>query len=839
MRKFWNDCKGAVTVLVTLLLIPAVLITGTAVDYSRIFTAKSVMHDANQLAANSVLASYDALLQDLYGLYGVMEDDPVLGSLLNEYIETAILGDQTASSSLSTLRVFDGSDLSGGTVTPAEGKNLNNAEVLRRQIEEYAKFRAPVIIVNEILDKLDAFEKVKHDAEAISLKMTVEKDVEEIQKQYKKLYELIEEVNVGSGLIQQGYTSLNTVMKGLRKDFEELSRLRYDWDTAFSRGASDEELDDISNHFDIVLDNIKNTIDGGKIKSGWIAGGYDENGEWIPGEMQSTMQASSVWDNLKYYTDRLEKLEDKLDDLVDMGETINKKKKELEESLDKLKRKLESGECSESLASGMSETVLNKYEDLLGKDVKAMAEAMRDRDLPALTEAVNLLENPYYETSYSDYGISFDTLTSHSLPEGFSVDYEVTSRTANAGGERRDYLDALLRDTTYLHTAPDYYLFQDSTFSSTGNPAFYQLLKELDGASGKSDEAEEDISNLYDAVTDFMNSTAKGVLLDPEGAYYYKVSTESDVTAEKLDEDAVIDEMNHSMLTQLGTLLSAAGDKILLLTYATEMFSCYTTESGDKAMSGVPMGVEINYFFQSELELLYNGNHNDAKANLSAVRQLLLLVRFVFNYIAAFSIPTVNTLVNSIVATLVPFIGPFAYAVGELSRAAIALAEASIDVAMLRSGQSVALLKGNDNWILGGAGSLKEITASTLQEAAAKGEGNSQNTAPGEFSYLDYVRLFLLFIDGDTLADNVSFLIGVNLTNKKNDIGQLSSREARQQAMSSAEQIRMQQYFTDFSITTTANLRMLFMSMGFAQSAIEGVSPAKKISLEVVDYRGY
>ena len=101
------------------------------------------------------------------------------------------------------------------------------------------------------------------------------------------------------------------------------------------------------------------------------------------------------------------------------------------------------------------------------------------------------------------------------------------------------------------------------------------------------------------------------------------------------------------------------------------------------------------------------------------------------------------------------------------------------------------------------------------------------------------MRLFLLFIDGDTLADNVSFLIGVNLTNKKNDIGQLSSREARQQAMSSAEQIRMQQYFTDFSITTTANLRMLFMSMGFAQSAIEGVSPAKTISLEVVDYRGY
>lgn len=80
MGKFFHrlarDCKGAVTVFVTLLLIPAVLVSGTGVDLARLYTARSILHDANQLAANSVLASYDALLQDLYGLYGVMKDDP-------------------------------------------------------------------------------------------------------------------------------------------------------------------------------------------------------------------------------------------------------------------------------------------------------------------------------------------------------------------------------------------------------------------------------------------------------------------------------------------------------------------------------------------------------------------------------------------------------------------------------------------------------------------------------------------------------------------------------------------------------------------------------------------
>ena len=75
IRKLFDNCKGAVTVMVTLLLIPAILISGTGVDLARIYTAKSVVQDANQLAANSVLASYDALLQDLYGLFGVLGGD--------------------------------------------------------------------------------------------------------------------------------------------------------------------------------------------------------------------------------------------------------------------------------------------------------------------------------------------------------------------------------------------------------------------------------------------------------------------------------------------------------------------------------------------------------------------------------------------------------------------------------------------------------------------------------------------------------------------------------------------------------------------------------------------
>ena len=80
MRK---NIRGAVTVFVTVLLIPAVLVSGTGVDIARIFAARSTARDANQLAANALMTNYDALLQDLYGLYAVIGGDDELTGMVD------------------------------------------------------------------------------------------------------------------------------------------------------------------------------------------------------------------------------------------------------------------------------------------------------------------------------------------------------------------------------------------------------------------------------------------------------------------------------------------------------------------------------------------------------------------------------------------------------------------------------------------------------------------------------------------------------------------------------------------------------------------------------------
>ena len=140
LQRLKRDCKGAVTVFVTLMLVPAVLISGTGVDLARLYVARSEIQDANQLAANATLASYDALLQDLYGLFGVMQTDGELAEMMEQYIRLALFGEDWNDRGMGTFSHFYG-DASSLAVTAkaADAKNLENTEVLRRQSEEYAR----------------------------------------------------------------------------------------------------------------------------------------------------------------------------------------------------------------------------------------------------------------------------------------------------------------------------------------------------------------------------------------------------------------------------------------------------------------------------------------------------------------------------------------------------------------------------------------------------------------------------------------------------------------------------------------------------------------------------
>lgn len=880
MRKIWEkikkDCKGAVTVIVTLLLIPAVLISGTGVDLTRAYAAKSIAQDANQLAANSMLASYDAMLQDLYGLFGMMQKDEAFKDMVENYVDVALNGDGQEKG-LGTFQLFYGSGVTVGNPEPAKNKNLADPQVLRRQIEEYAKYRAPVIIVEEVIKALDAFDKIQKDAKVVKQKMDIDEKVEEIDKLYKQIYECINEVNKVGDYENKVYEKINEeCIDKIQDELKRMSGAREDYITYFDNGDM-EMADDYLKKFEGCAENISALLNGGTRKLNWENGYIDDNGDFQSGKWTDSEQVDGSINILKNAKETLTNCISgeyySLKTLRDLCAKAENKKSELKQMVDNLEAELNKGECSEELRKGMMDkdpetqkSTLDTYRDLLKYDLNALASAMITKDEPQIQDNIRQLE----DLGYGDYSVG-DAFYYHL--DGDSLHVAVRNCTGNDGfyGQTEGVTkgDALRRitygvDPLHFKTVGTFVLFQNA---GKENNDFYSLLQELYASSKGNDKKAYDgalkalIGNVQKALKDIF-------LYEPEGAYKFQNASASKVSDDTSDDSnftedkdwgedpgAINDAMSDSILTRIGDGLEAAANKVLLLTYDSEMFSCYATgkgaeskgEDGQKIpeinMNGIPLGIDVNYYYQSEMEYLFHGDRADAIANLKAVAGLIFLVRFVFNYVASFSIPSVKDSVIAVKSAL-SGLGPFAVVAGELVRLALALAESAMDVGRLKGGSKVALYKQGDHgvdtdngWrfsilsiIKSGAGAIKKATITITEESDDDRNG---------MGYKDYMRLFLLLIDGDVLADRTAKLIEMNVTNKKQGIGGKGDRAAREAAMTAAEMFKMSEAVTDFSLTTTLDLRMIFLSMPFAQKGVNGKVPPGTLQIAVTDYRGY
>ena len=898
MKKFFQklkrDCRGAVTVFVSLLLLPAVLVTGTGVDLSRMYAARSTLQDANQLAANSALASYDALLQDLYGLYGVMQSDSQLADMMDRYIRTTVFGEEWQNRGMGTFAHFYG-DRSSLTVKVEAAKNLENAEVLRRQIEEYAKFRAPVVIVQEVLDKLDTFEKIQEDASVIKDKMDIDDKVEEIDKVYKKLYECINNVNQAEGLENNSVQSVNSFLSRVESTIDSLYEVRTNDYTQAALYGDEDKAADYERKYLGLFDNLDNLIVGGQIQEGYLMGGENSSGIYEMGSFTSQNRTDGLEPTAKKSAGKLKDFisntsfeDDSLKELLRLAESADSKKAELSRMVDDLETKLNSGKCSEDLRKGMAETknekgetCLDAYRNLLKYDITPMAQAMKTHDEAQINATVALLENPTYGDPNLGWQGSLDMPHLKDLnvnKDGYQIKLiiENTARSKNGSPELEDKLAWLDAIQFKKHTVPkvsgrDFEKFQSSAFNSTHNQEFYGKLKEMYGTEKGNDDKKDDITKGLTQVAGKLQDRFTGLLeFEPLGAWNYTKGTDdggSGSTSFGSDGDwgssgelksKTKSALNDSLLSRIAKAGSDAANKLLLLTYDSEMFSCYATNAGysgteqeaeneptEETMAGIPMGIKVNYYFQSELEYLFNGNLNSAKANLIAVTGMILLVRFVLDYTASFSIPEVNSTVQSVESAL-SILGPGAIVVGELVRLVMAVGESVFDVSRLKNGSTVALYKTKDTWTFSLSGILdliEEGAADSVNVDSLMGAGGSSADDDSDKTglvYRDYIRLFLLLVDGDVLAQRTANLIELNVTNYKNKIGDNANRSARESAMSKAELFDMRKAVTDFSVTTSVVMKMLFLSSPAAQKGyVNGVVPPGSKELSVTDYRGY
>lgn len=214
MKRFIYKSKGAISVFLVLVLLPVLLFGGLTTDAARIQFSKVVISDAGEMTMNAALAQYNEELLDEYGML-VMDSDPEsyeenLRNFFNKSLSSRYLPDSEDYNQLLDLVAEE------VEAYAVQGSEIYRSEVERQQIVEYMKYRAPLCLVDMILEKLDAMKDTQKKVDAVKAQM-------EFSKSMKQCQDAIEEAYVALSYLEMG----NEDFRGKYSNETDLFPLNY------------------------------------------------------------------------------------------------------------------------------------------------------------------------------------------------------------------------------------------------------------------------------------------------------------------------------------------------------------------------------------------------------------------------------------------------------------------------------------------------------------------------------------------------------------------------------------------------------------------------------------
>lgn len=190
--------KGSVTVFACILLAAIILLNCVLVDTAKVISLKANMKNKAQLSLGSVLAGFDNVIRDHYGLFALNGTKNVNEEFLTYFdVRNSFYGG-------SSLLISDDKDFPAVDFLIYELSNVNielddslaDTEVLRRQIIEEMTVRTPLNFGSSVLEKIKILtgsknmsEAYKKQAEVASFMNEVTEDVEALKKYVEGLYE--------------------------------------------------------------------------------------------------------------------------------------------------------------------------------------------------------------------------------------------------------------------------------------------------------------------------------------------------------------------------------------------------------------------------------------------------------------------------------------------------------------------------------------------------------------------------------------------------------------------------------------------------------------------------
>ena len=204
--------KGTISVFLTLILIPTFIFGGVLVDGSRILGARNIVSGAGNLAMNGALSNYQSELNDTYGLLAMASTPEEVNDALQDFFEVSLnaagVSHEDFNKALVYLELIDDSF----NVSAVPQTQVYETEVLKQEILEYMKYRAPATLINrEIIERLtkedSPLKNVEKEKAAVEGELQFESELDDVQElmdsikeQTDRLEEIYKQVEDEAGL---------------------------------------------------------------------------------------------------------------------------------------------------------------------------------------------------------------------------------------------------------------------------------------------------------------------------------------------------------------------------------------------------------------------------------------------------------------------------------------------------------------------------------------------------------------------------------------------------------------------------------------------------------------
>ncbi len=280
LLKFFRETKAYTSIFLCLVLLPMVTYSAMIIDASRLQSARVQAQSAGDLAINAAMSEYEQVLEDMYGLFANATSKEQMEPVIRQYFEETISGklvnpdkgDVGKFAQALTDYAMSGGKTSDPTkeytnflqmklpedtdekqaflFEPVPTSAISNPAVMKGQIIDYMKYKGPISVGQNFLNKLGFLKDMKNQSSAVQGKIELAKKVAAVNDTTtdNKYKETGNPMQVSFEKINK-YNDLT----------EEYNNIR---NNPFDKKMLQDELDNMSriNILEVSIQKLKNTI---------------------------------------------------------------------------------------------------------------------------------------------------------------------------------------------------------------------------------------------------------------------------------------------------------------------------------------------------------------------------------------------------------------------------------------------------------------------------------------------------------------------------------------------------------------------------------------------------